>query len=396
MPIIPTPRDTPPTTSQQIAAILSSALTASQKLISYNPEAIKDLRPSFLSTYAHPTFALILGIPSQQPAIHPVIQEQLNHIKKQLQSLSKTVEARHPPTEATIALPSPPLVATPAAKNAPPDTYANKAKQESRPSLVVDFLGKPPNQDSRTPGHVFCENVNKQLQAQKNYPAVQISAAKWTAKGNIVLTAAHTVTQQQLNLASAFIKREVGDVIKKHQPHIILPEPLIRATTKWSKILLNGVPTGVTDRRDAYTPEECHRTLLADNPHYAQLTITQKPSWVKPPSSYSTSSSSSLVFAFEDPDGSKKQILLNSKHMYLYGTRATIRSWKTLKQAVKTSGYNTKADITQHGDDEEQAHGNTVDAPHQHNHSRQRQETARPQTQPPSISLTTPTNKSIP
>jgi hypothetical protein len=163
-----------------------------------------------------------------------------------------------------------------------------------------------------------------QLQAQTNYPAVQISAAKWTAKGNIVLMAVHMVTQQQLNFASSFIKRVAGNVIKKQQPHKFLLEPLIRATTKWSKIILNGVPTGVTDGRGAYTPEECHWALLSNNPQYAQLMITQKPSWVKLPSSYSPSSTSSLVFTFEDPEGNIKPLVLNSKHVYLYGTRATI------------------------------------------------------------------------
>jgi hypothetical protein len=244
--------------------------------------------------------------------------------------------------------------------------------------LVIDFLGKPPNQDGRTPGHILCNNVNKQLQATKNYPAVQISAAKWTAKGNIVLTAAHAVTQQQLNLALAFIKKQAGDAIKMYQPLNLLPEPLIRATTRWSKILINGVPTGVTNKRDAYTPEECHLALLTDNPQYAQLTITQKPSWVKAPSSYSPSSSSSLVFAFEDPDGNKQAAFLNSKHVYLYGTRATARKWKTSKQLATTSGNNRKVDMTLC--DEEQVHSNTVDTPHQQNHSRQQQETAHPRT----------------
>jgi hypothetical protein len=258
-------------------------------------------------------------------------------------------------------------------------------KPSPRPGPAQAFTAQLPGLDGFGPGP-----------AHHYYLAVQISAVRWTAKGNIVLMAAHTVTQQQLNFASAFIKRGAGDAIKKYQPHSILPEPLIRATTKWSKILLNGVPTGVTDRRDAYTPEECHRALLADNPQYAQLTITQKPSWVKTPSSYSPSSSSSLVFAFEDPDGSKKPIVLNSKHVYLYGTRATIRSWKTAKQTDRKSSYNRKAGATQHDDDEEQAHSNMVDAPHQQNHSRQRQETARPQMQSPSKSLTIPTNKSIP
>jgi len=152
----------------------------------------------------------------------------------------------------------------------------------------------------------------------------------------------------------------------------------------------------VTDRRDAYTPEECHRALLADNPQYAQLIITQKPSWVKSPAAYSPSSSSSLVFAFEDPDGSTKSSILNSKHVYLHGTRATIRSWKTAKQTGKTRCYDKKADNTQQDDDEEQAHSNTVDTPHQQNQSRQRQETARPQTQSPSKPRMTPSNLSAP
>jgi hypothetical protein len=194
--------------------------------------------------------------------------------------------------------------------------------------------------------------------------------------------AAHSVTQQQLNLASAFIKKHAGDAIKMHQPLIILPEPLIWATTRWSKILINGVPTGVTNKRDAYTPEECHMALLTDNPQYAQLTITQKPSWVKAPSSYSPSSSSSLVFAFEDPDGSKKASFLNSKYVYLYGTRANLRKWKTAKQIAATSGSNRKTEDSPHN--EEQACNSMVDAPHQHHHSRQQQEPAHPRTQTPS------------
>ncbi|KAI0282954.1 hypothetical protein BC826DRAFT_973936 [Russula brevipes] len=147
MPKTPIPRDIPSST-QQIMVVLSSALTASRKLISDNPEAIKDLRPTFLNIYAHPTFSLILGIPTQQLPNHPAIQEQLNHIKTQLQTLSKAVEARPTSVDVTKGPSSPPSMAAPAAKNTLPNSYANKAKQEPRPSLVIDFLGKPPNQDN--------------------------------------------------------------------------------------------------------------------------------------------------------------------------------------------------------------------------------------------------------
>jgi hypothetical protein len=97
---------------------------------------------------------------------------------------------------------------------------------------------------------------------------------------------------------------------------------------KWSKILINGLPTGVTDSRGAYTPDECHTTLVSENPSYAPLIIAQKPNWVKPPLSLKPGSSSSLVMAFEDPDGSKARALLGAKHLYAFGTRATLRKWK--------------------------------------------------------------------
>ncbi|KAI0280452.1 hypothetical protein BC826DRAFT_1149386 [Russula brevipes] len=337
MPTVPTLKDSP--TAQQISTTLDSAISASQRLIKDSPEAIKELRATFLNFYAHPTFALVLGIPTQHPSNPTAIQEQLSNIKTQLQALLKAVEDKPAPSEVAKGHPTP---APPAAvvKNTPPNTYANKAKQEPRPTLVVDFLGNPPDQNGRMSGHSLCEDVNKHLSTTKVYTAVQVSAARWTSKGNLVLTAAHTVTQQQLNFASAYIKKVIGTSLDRHAPHLKLTEPIIRATVKWSKITINGVPTGVSETRGPHTPEECHAALLADNPQYAQLTITQKPSWVRTPASYTPSSSSSLVFAFEDPDGSKKATLLNSKCVYLFGARATLRKWKTPTQTTPAQDNN--------------------------------------------------------
>ncbi len=63
----------------------------------------------------------------------------------------------------------------------------------------------------------------------------------------------------------------------------------------------------------------------------------QKPSWVHPPSSYKSNSSSSLVVAFEDPDGESSKALLVVRFLYALGTRATVKKWKqkaaTRKQA---------------------------------------------------------------
>ena len=94
------------------------------------------------------------------------------------------------------------------------------------------------------------------------------------------------------------------------------------------QILINGLPTGASDTQGAYTPDECHLALIAENPSYAPLIVAQKPNWVKPPLSYTPSSSSSLVMAFEDPDSNIARVLLEAKHLYAFGTYATLRKWK--------------------------------------------------------------------
>jgi hypothetical protein len=65
--------------------------------------------------------------------------------------------------------------------------------------------------------------------------------------------------------------------------------------------------------------------LAAINSSYASLTVTQKPSWVRPPSSYTTGSISSLTLAFKDPDSSKLKALLAEHYLYLYGNRVSIK-----------------------------------------------------------------------
>jgi hypothetical protein len=66
----------------------------------------------------------------------------------------------------------------------------------------------------------------------------------------------------------------------------------------------------------AYTPEELHSFLTNANPAYTSLSVTQLPSWVCPPTSYSTGSISSLSLSFEDPDGSKLKALLSQHYIY--------------------------------------------------------------------------------
>jgi hypothetical protein len=115
------------------------------------------------------------------------------------------------------------------------------------------------------------------------------------------------------------------------------PIPVPRPNTKWSKISINGVPTGVTDTHGAYNPTENHNSITTNNPSYTRLSITQRPSWVHPPTSYTKGSISSLSVAFEDPDGSLLRSLLAEKYLYIHGHRATIRKWKQQQPSCKVS-----------------------------------------------------------
>jgi hypothetical protein len=96
--------------------------------------------------------------------------------------------------------------------------------------------------------------------------------------------------------------------------------------------------------------------LTAINPTYASLQITQKPSWVRPPSSYPHGSASSLSVTFEDPDGSKMKALLTERYLYAFGNRATVKKWKYRLNKTKDNS-NANADkhdqASDSNDDEE-------------------------------------------
>jgi hypothetical protein len=126
--------------------------------------------------------------------------------------------------------------------------------------------------------------------------------------------------------------------------------PAARPNVKWSKISINSVPTSVSSRHTAYTPVECHNTLITTNPTYAQLTVMQRPSWVCPPSSYSEGTTSSLSVVFEDPDGSKLKMMLAEHYLYIFSTRATVKRWKHHLHACKDTAKNPAAQHTTDND----------------------------------------------
>ena len=206
--------------------------------------------------------------------------------------------------------------------NPPPPTYASKTSVRARPSVVVD-LEKHQIADRPHPS-VICSAINKGLKTYPDVCQARVSAARWTVRGNLVITAGPNTSEKLLNSAILYIAL----ITKKALKLQINASTPTRANVRWSRILINCMPTGATAKTEAHNPVSCHQSLMADNPSYASLTITQHPSWVKPPSSYTLGSVSSLSFAFEDPDGSLATKLLSEKELYIFGTGVSVKKWK--------------------------------------------------------------------
>ena len=317
---------------------------------------------------------------STTPPPNNQFKTELSELKSTIQALSKTVADLQPKVtraKAPSAQTPPPAGNISAQGKGPPPppqpTYASKAASKARPGLVMEFGGSIPEQLT-SPDQAGQLNAALSNAGRSD---INFSAAKVTKKGNLVLTAHHSISQSQLTASLPEIKHYYDYVFKKTgkpPPHPIT----IWANVKWSKLLINSVPVGINETRGPWTLEECHRSLVAHNPSYASLTITQKPSWIRPPSSLTKGSKSSLMVAFEDPDGSARRQLLASKQLYLHGARAKVTRWKetprrptphspslTPNTSLSLTPSLTPLQLTAHSTQEEESpEGDTSNAPH--------------------------------
>ncbi len=241
----------------------------------------------------------------------------------------KAATAKKPsaqPTPKPRAQPPTAPAPTPASRPAPP-SFASVAKTPARPSLVVALHPSVPGADvplavRRNPQEVVT-NLNAEL-ADSPHP-VALSTAQWTAKNNLVVIAGPDTSAHQLMQASHLI----SDVLSTFLSHDSSPLPITsRENVKWSRLLINGIPTGASSSRRPYSPSECHQALMADNPAFRTLRFTQPPSWVRAPSTYRPGSVSSLVVAFKDPSGDSLRSLLAGKTLFAFGHSGELWRWK--------------------------------------------------------------------
>ncbi|KAF8259165.1 hypothetical protein EI94DRAFT_1707334 [Lactarius quietus] len=345
---MPPKQKPPPPTTQQISGALNSVISGIEVLLTTSPDMKETVHQKLLTFTSHSTIAKILGNahpPTPIPALPANLLEDVKSIKATLSALQKAIlpspQAGKPPqNKQTDSKPLAPV--TRAKGKTQPLTFANAVASPPHPSIVVSLAnctwpdGKPSLAD-------LCKGINSALDASDNNQTC-ISATRWTARDNMILTRGPNTTTHQLQLATSTIHQHFTNSYLSNNMDTPPSLPVIQPNVKWSKILINSVPTGVSPTRKAMTPEECQQALTAENPYYATLNVTQKPSWVRNPNSYSEEAVSLLVVAFEDPDGSHTCALLSNKVLYVFGHCATLRKWKqhpTLSSPPSEEAHNT-------------------------------------------------------
>ena len=109
------------------------------------------------------------------------------------------------------------------------------------------------------------------LAAQPAYANVQVSAAKWTPKGNLVVFAGPDTTHEQLLSASHILTSAVSSWLNTPESSCLVA----CANVKWSKVLINGVPLFAAGPAPGPASSAvCHASLVEHNPAYKALRVT--------------------------------------------------------------------------------------------------------------------------
>ena len=255
-----------------------------------------DILPHLQKFLAHPDICALLreGVTPSAP-LAPSPSAELQEIRTTLKTLTQAVASIQK------ALPSPNNAAHAKVQQPPKSPSKNflavAGAKPSTHSIVVDLAHWNLAASDHPPVETICKNINNDL-ATSSHSAVHLIAAKWTAKGNLILTGDTSTSLNVLLPAANHIAAIIGARFAKTTPKA-------RANIKWSKILINGVPTGKSQSREPFNPDECHQALLENNPTYASLTV-----------------------AFEDPDSTKLKSIIEGRHLYAFGTRLNTKKWK--------------------------------------------------------------------
>ena len=152
-----------------------------------------------------------------------------------------------------------------------------------RPSLVLSLTHHMLLLTLRTTAAltppVLVNVYNAALSADPIHTNVQVSTAKWSPKGNLVIFAGLDVMHNALFTTSSLLTSTISWA---------LPDDLwisSHLNVKWGKVMINSVPTGITeDHPTAHFLAACWQLLINNNPSLHYLKVCQLPSWSHQPS----------------------------------------------------------------------------------------------------------------
>ena len=123
---------------------------------------------------------------------------------------------------------------------------------------------------------VLVNTCNTALSTDPTHTNVQVSAAKWTPKGNLVVFTGPGVSCDALFATS--------HVLTSAMSRALPDDPWISShlNVKWGKVMINSVPTGISEGcPTAHSPAACWQSLIDNNPSLHHLKVCQLPSWVR-------------------------------------------------------------------------------------------------------------------
>ncbi|KAF9490347.1 hypothetical protein BDN71DRAFT_1434788 [Pleurotus eryngii] len=183
-----------------------------------------------------------------------------------------------------------------------PKTTTPPTAAKPNTKFVVRFQGCLPSEAERKSSQILFHTLNQAFNnnsAARN-DGLEILSAEWNRNGNIILTFPYhinpAIIHNHANIIHPIVDHGLTDIIILHD-------------TKWSKAVCSRVPSMGFDGH--YWDTKALGVLLRHNPIIKNLKITQEPRFVSNPAE-GLPPVAPVVFAFEDPDGSKLKELLKT------------------------------------------------------------------------------------
>ncbi|KAJ8695574.1 hypothetical protein PTI98_008164 [Pleurotus ostreatus] len=258
---------------------------------------------------------------SQPTVPNPPLDNGLDSFKSEVKDLFRTLEANLSTRLSNVerrlgsGSNSSPISTTTPSGPAP--------RQQPNPSQSP-LPRSPPSEADRKSSQLLFHSLNLAFSnnAAARNDGLEILGAEWNRSGNIVLTfPSHvnpSVVYNHTDLIHSIVDHNLNDVIISHD-------------TKWSKAVCSRVPSMGFDGH--YWDSKALDVLLRRNPIIKNLKITQEPRFVSNPAE-GLPPVAPVVFAFEDPDGSKLKELLKTP-IFMDGRHTPVPRTRPYRQIVQ-------------------------------------------------------------